>query len=264
MNKTIENKVALVTGASRGIGRAIAIRLAKEGALIAVHYGRSSSAAEAVVNEIQANGGSAFTIQAQLDTLDGVHVLYESLDIALKERTGSINFDILVNNAAIIRPRGANFEETTEEMFDLVFAVNIKAPFFLIQQALPRLRDGGRIINISSIVTRMAFPDDITAYSLTKGAINNLSMVLAAKLGPRNITVNSLAPGVTDTDMNASWLHRPDSQKFVKSVTSLGRVGEPQDIADVAAFLASPDGRWVTGQCLEASGGFRLFSWHKI
>ncbi|MDZ8242282.1 MAG: SDR family oxidoreductase [Nostoc sp. ChiQUE01a] len=263
MSKTIENKVALVTGANRGIGKAIAIRLAKEGALVAVHYGHDSSAAEAVVSEIKANGGSAFTIEAKLDTLNGVHLLYESLDIALKERTGSINFDILVNNAGICPRAGTSFEETTEEIFDQVFAVNVKAPFFLIQQALPRLRDGGRIINISSVVTRIAFPDNVAAYCLTKGAINTLSLVLAAKLGLRNITVNSLAPGVTDTDINASWLHRPDSQSFVKNVTALGRVGEPEDIADVAAFLASPDGRWVTGQYLEASGGFRLFAWHK-
>ena len=255
MSQLLENKVALVTGASRGIGRAIALRLAQDGALVAVHYGRNSDAADTVVQKIEANGGAAFSIQAELGTLANVYALYEALDAALHQRTGTNQFDILVNNAGIsIRE---SIEETTEKTFDELIAVNVKAPFFLIQQALPRLRDGGRVINLSSGATRVAFPD-IAAYSLTKGAINTLSLVLAKQLGVRNITVNSLAPGFIDTDMNADVLQDEAVQKFVANLSALGRVGQPSDVADAAAFLASSESRWVTGQYLDVTGGSRL------
>lgn len=252
---TIHGSVALVTGASRGIGRAIALRLAKDGATIAVHYGHNQDAANEVVQSITSKGGTAFLIQAELDTLKGVYALYDALDAALIERTETAEFDILVNNAGICPT--ATIENTTEEMFDQSFAVNVKAPFFLIQQALPRLRDGGRIINLSSAVTRVAAPS-IAAYNLTKGAINTLTLTLAAQLGSRGITVNSVAPSATDTDMNASWLRQPESQQSIASMTALGRVGQAEDIADVVAFVASPDSHWMTGQYIEASGGFRL------
>ncbi|GAC1466291.1 MAG: SDR family oxidoreductase [Chamaesiphon sp.] len=255
MVKPLENKIALVTGASRGIGRAIALRLAKDGAVVAVHYARDRNAAEAVLREIETEGGSAFSIQAELETVRGVHRLYESLDAALNERTDATQFDILVNNAGIA-PR-IKLEDTTEEVFNQVFAVNVKAPFFLIQQALPRIRDGGRIINLSSAVTRVPTPD-VAAYCMTKGAINTLTLTLASQLGARGITMNSLAPGVTDTDMNAGWVNEPEAQKFISNITALGRVGQAKDIADAAAFLASSDSRWITGQYIEASGGFRL------
>lgn len=252
---TIHGSVALVTGASRGIGRAIALRLAKDGAKVAVHYGRNQDAANEVVQSITSNGGTAFLVQAELDTLKGVYALYDALDAALIERTGTSQFDILVNNAGIVLR--ATIENTTEEMFDQSFAVNVKAPFFLIQQALPRLRDGGRIINLSSSVTRVAAPGT-AAYNLTKGAINTLTLTLAAQLGSREITVNSVAPSATDTDMNASWLRQPESQQSIASMTALGRVGQAEDIADVVAFVASPDSHWMTGQYIEASGGFHL------
>lgn len=252
---TIHGSVALVTGASRGIGRAIALRLAKDGAKVAVHYGRNQNAANEVVQSITSNGGTAFLVQAELDTLKGVYALYDALDAALIEKTGTSQFDILVNNAGIYP--SATIENTTEEMFDQMFAVNVKAPFFLVQQALPRLRDSGRIINLSSAVTRVAAPN-IAAYSLTKGAINTLTLILAAQLGSREITVNSVAPSATDTDTNASWLRQPESQQSIASMTALGRVGQAEDIADVVAFVASPDSHWMTGQYIEASGGFHL------
>ena len=149
------------------------------------------------------------------------------------------------------------FEETTEEAFDEVFAVNVKAPFFLVQQALPILRNGGRIINISSGVTRIAYPH-IMAYNLTKGAINTFTLHLAQLLGSRGITVNAVLPGIVDTDVNASWLHTPDGQKHAIEMSALGRIGQPSDIADIVAFLSASDGRWVTGQMIDATGGSHL------
>jgi 3-oxoacyl-[acyl-carrier protein] reductase len=251
----LKGQVALVTGGSRGIGRGIALRLAKEGALVAVHYGSRFAAAEEVVNTIEANGGQAFAVGANLNKLAGVEKLLQSLDEELSQRTSSNQFDILINNAGI----GASnaFEETTEDAFDELFAVNVKAPFFLVQQSLSRLRDQGRIINISSGVTRIAYPQ-MMAYTLTKGAINTFTLHLAKLLGPRGITVNAVLPGIVDTDTNASWLHTPEGQQFAIESAALGRVGEPADIADVVAFLATADGRWVTAQLLDATGGSHL------
>lgn len=251
----LKGKIALVTGASRGIGRAVAIRLAQEGALVAIHYGKNRDVAEEVVREIERSGGSAFTLGAELGSLDGIQVLYEALDEALKERTGDTRFDILVNNAGIALT--ASIEETTEEAFDEIMAINVKAPFFLTQQALPRLRDEGRIINLSSAITRISLPA-IPAYSMTKGAINSLTLALSNQLGPRGITINAIQPGFVATDMNTAMLQDPAGRKFGADFSIFGRWGQPEDIADVAAFLASSDSRWVTGQLIDASGGSHL------
>ncbi|MCK0473735.1 SDR family oxidoreductase [Halalkalibacter sp. APA_J-10(15)] len=254
MNRLV-GKVALVTGGSRGIGRGIALRLAEEGALVAVHYGSRFAAAEEVVSTIEANGGQAFAVGASLNSVAGVEELIQSLDEQLNQRTGSNQFDILINNAGI--GTSETIEETTEDSFDEIFIVNVKSPFFLVQKSLSRLRDEGRIINISSGVTRIAYPH-IMAYNLTKGAINTFTLHLAKLLGPRGITVNAVLPGIVDTDANASWLHTPDGQKYASEMSALGRVGEPSDIADIVAFLASFDGRWVTAQMLDATGGSHL------
>ncbi|MDQ8737990.1 SDR family oxidoreductase [Paenibacillus sp. LHD-38] len=251
----LKGKVALVTGASRGIGRAVAIRLAQEGALVAVHYGKNRDNAEEVVREIERSGGSAFTLGTELGSSNGVKVLFEALDEALKERTGDTYFDILVNNAGIAL--AASIEETTEEAFDEIMTINVKAPFFLTQQALPRLRDEGRIINLSSSITRISLPA-IPAYSMTKGAINTLTLALSNQLGPRGITINAIQPGFVATDMNAAMLQDPAGRKFGADFSIFGRWGQPEDVADVAAFLASPDSRWVTGQLIDASGGSHL------
>lgn len=253
--KRLEGQIAIVTGASRGIGRGIALRLAAEGALVVVHYGTRRDAADETVAVIEATGGTAFAVGADLNTLDGVDRLLKILDEELILRTDSNQFDILVNNAGI--GTSSSFEETNEVEFDRLFAVNVKAPFFLIQQSLGRLRDGGRIINISSGVTRIAYPN-IMAYNLTKGALNTFTLHLAKLLGPREITVNSVMPGIVDTDVNAPWLHTAEGRKFAGEMSALGRVGEPSDIADIVAFTASPDGRWVTGQMLDATGGSHL------
>ncbi|CAG7650214.1 3-oxoacyl-[acyl-carrier-protein] reductase FabG [Paenibacillus solanacearum] len=251
----LNGKVAVVTGASRGIGQAIARRLAAEGALVAVHYVHNQSAAEATVRHIQDGGGSAFAVGADFSTFEGVSAFWEKLDAQLRERTGAASFDILVNNAGIAQM--LSIEEMTEQAFDEVMSVNVKAPLFLIQQALPRLRDEGRIINLSSAVTRIAFPN-LIGYSMAKSAIETLTLMLAKQLGGRNITVNAVRPGIIDTDMNAAMLQSDEGRSFAAALSVFGRVGQPGDVADIAAFLASPDSRWVTGQFIDASGGTHL------
>lgn len=253
--KRLESKIALVTGGGRGIGRAIALRLAEEGATVAVHYGANRDAAEHTARAITAAGGRAFPVGANLDTTIGVEQLAESFRTELIRLTGGDRFDILVNNAGI--PTSPPMEETNEADFDRLFAVNVKAPFFLVKRTLSMLRDGGRIINISSGVTRIAFPH-LMACNMTKGAINTFTLHLAALLGPRRITVNAVMPGIVDTDATASWLHTPEGRKLAAEMSALGRAGEPADIADIVAFLASPDSRWITGQCLDATGGSYL------
>ncbi|GAA4838419.1 SDR family oxidoreductase [Paenibacillus vulneris] len=251
----LQGKIALVTGASRGIGRGIALRLAEEGALVAVHYGKRQSQAEEVVRQIQNHGGSAFTVHADFHSLKGVTDLYDAMDEALYKRTGENRFDILVNNAGI--GQMVTIEDTTEQSFDEVMNINVKAPLFVIQQALPRLRDEGRIINISSFVTKMALPN-VFAYSISKGAVNTLTSVLAQQLGKRLITVNAILPGFINTEMNADTLQSLEGQKFAAGLSTFNRWGEPEDVANIAAFLASSDSRWVTGQLIDASGGSHL------
>lgn len=253
--KRLDGKTALVTGGSRGIGKGIALRLAEEGALVAVHYGNNREAATDVVRAIEENGGNAFLIGAKLNSVDGVAELLQSLRSELTRMNGDSNFDILINNAGI--GTSSTFEETTEESFDEVFAVNVKAPYFLVQQALPLLRNEGRIINISSGVTRIAYPH-LMAYNLTKGAINTFTLHLAQLLGPRGITVNAVLPGIIDTDVNASWLHTPEGQKHASEQSVFGRAGQPSEIADIVSFLSSSDSRWVTGQLVDATGGSHL------
>jgi len=253
--KRLQEKVALVTGASRGIGRSISLRLAKEGALVAVHYGTNQEGAAAVVREIERDGGSAFAIGAKFDSYESVQTFYRAFEHSLKQRNGSSHLDILVNNAGT--PLSAAIEDTTEESFDEVMNTNVKTPFFLIQQALPRLRDEGRIINISSAVTRISLPS-IPAYSMSKAAIDSLTLALSTQVAARNITINAIRPGFVATDMNAAMLNDSDLFNFGAGFSAFGRWGQPEDIADIAAFLASPDSRWITGQFIDASGGSHL------
>jgi 3-oxoacyl-[acyl-carrier protein] reductase len=248
---SLTGKTALVTGGSRGIGRAIAQRLAADGAVVAVHYGSNETAAAETINAIQAAGGEAFPVRAQLGVDGDVDTLFAALEGGLDGRP----LDILVNNAAIAT-FDATIDKATPEQFEREFAINVRAPFFITQRALPLLPDGGRIINISSGVTWYATPQIV--YSMTKGALNVLGRSLANTLGDRGITVNNVSPGVTDTDMN-SWLH--DSDEAVSSITdiaALNRIGQAADIADAVAFFASDDSRWITGQTVEVNGGLYL------
>jgi NAD(P)-dependent dehydrogenase (short-subunit alcohol dehydrogenase family) len=243
----LEGKTALVTGASRGIGRAVAERLAADGAWVAVHYANSVDAAQDVVACIERAGGRAFAIRAEFGTDGDVDTLFAGLNTGLRGRS----LDILVNNAGVLD--ATPFEKVTAEAFDRSYAVNVRAPFFVTQRALGIMCDGGRIINISSAVTRIASP--FLHYAMNKGAINAMGHTLAQALGSRGITVNTVAPGVIDTDL-ANWLDLDAAiRPSVTATIALGRIGVPADVADVVAFLASSDGRWVTGVTLDASGG---------
>ncbi|MEU5980345.1 SDR family oxidoreductase [Streptomyces sp. NPDC047315] len=247
MNR-LNGKTALVTGASRGIGRAIALRLAAEGARVGVHYGRDDVAAKKTVDAIEAAGGSAFALRAELGVPGDAVALWAAFD----EHADGV--DILVNNAGVVGH--GTIDEVTEDTYDRVFAVNAKAPFFVIQKGLDRLRDNGRIVNISSGVTKVAFPG-MTAYAAAKGSIEVLTLTLAKTLGPRGITVNAVSPGTIETDIHP-WMADPEAKAAAAAYSVFDRVGQPEDVADAVAFLASSDGRWVTGQNIDVSGGSGL------
>src|SRR5262249_15616307 len=193
--------------------------------------------------------------QADIENVASIKKLFTELDKQLIARTGSNRIDILVNNAGVAP--FASWEETTEEQFDFTYGVNVKGLFFTTQQALSRLKDGGRIINISSGVTHIAFPG-IPAYSGTKGAVDVLTLHLAAAVGDRGITVNAVAPGVIETEM-AGFLKTPEGREMTNSMQAIKRIGQPSDIAGVVGFLAGPDSGWVTGRIIEASGGAKLW-----
>lgn len=253
MSKPLEGKVALVTGGSRGIGRAIAEVLAAKGATVAVHYGRSAKAADEVVDGIIKVGGKAFAIGADLTAKDAAKQLFKAFDAAASSQAGgSGKLDILVNNAGVAPFVG--FSQTTEEQFDEILAVNVRAPFFIAQEASDRLNEGGRIINLSSVVARLP-AQGLEAYSLSKPAVDSLTKSLANALGARGITVNAVAPGVIETDMAAPLTSTEEGKEGVLAGQALKRIGKADDVADVVAFLAGPDGRWITGQTIETSGG---------
>ncbi|MGO4617870.1 SDR family oxidoreductase [Nocardia sp. 2TAF39] len=247
----LTGKTALVTGGSRGIGRAVAERLGRDGAQVAVHYNGNEEAAEETVVAIEAAGGRAFAIRAELGVPGDAAALWAAFD------THADGLDILVNNAGIdgIREPIAG---TDEAAFDRVFAVNTKAPFFVTRLGLDRLRGGGRIINISTGLTHGAHMPQLIAYTMSKAAIDSFTSVLAKEVGARGITVNAVAPGVIDTDMNAAWLRNAETEAAVAAWSPLDRVGQPADVADVVGFLASDDARWVTGQWIDATGGALL------
>ncbi|MEV0823824.1 SDR family NAD(P)-dependent oxidoreductase [Nonomuraea rubra] len=240
-------RTALVTGASRGIGRAIALRLAKDGFRVIVNYARDGAAAREVVDRIGAN---AVAVRADLGVPEEV--------AALAERVGAETdvLDVLVNNAGIGLPRPIG--EVTRADYARLFAVNVEGPFFLTQLLLPLIPDGGRIVNLTSGVTRIAFPEAI-AYAMSKGAVQTFTLALAKELGPRGITVNNVAPGIIDTDANAGWLRGdPEAQARAAGRHAVNRVGRADEIADVVAFAASPQAGFVTGTTIDATGGGNL------
>jgi len=245
----LSGKTALVTGASRGMGRATALELAKAGAQVLVHYSSSPKEADAVVAEIRKTGARADALQADLAAPDGAHKLAKQV----REIVGG-RLDVLVANAGIAK--SASIEDTTVEDFDRLFAVNVRAPYFLVQQLLPVLQDGSNVIFVSSLGARSAV-GTLAAYSATKGAVDTLVKHFAAALGPRGIRVNAVAPGVVDTEMS-SFAHTESGRQLTMSMQALKRVATPDDIGGVFAFLASDAARWITGHTIAVDGGSKL------
>jgi len=248
MNK-LNGKTALVTGASRGIGRAIALALAQGGAQVLVHYSSNEKEADAVVAEIRKDGGKAQKVGADLRKPDGAHTLAKQVRAIVGDR-----LDILVANAGI--SKSATIEDTTIEDFDNLFAVNARAPFFLVQQLLPALCKGSNIIFTSSLAAR-ASVGTVYAYAATKGAVDTLVKHFAAALGPRGIRVNGVAPGVVETEMS-NFTKTEAGREVTLGMQALKRMAQPDDIAPVVAFLASDDARWVTGESIHVDGGSKL------
>ncbi|WP_379070837.1 glucose 1-dehydrogenase [Mesorhizobium sp. UC22_110] len=241
MSGQFEGKTAIVTGSSRGIGRAIAERLADDGAGVVINYLENESRAREVVDEIEAKGGKAIAVQADVSNPVDIRRLFDEAEAAFGRP------DIVVANAAtaIIKP----LVEATEQDYDRVFDTNTKGVFFILQEAAKRLRDNGHIVVTSTGGTKMFF-GQTSLYLGSKGAVEQFVRVLSRELGPRNITVNAISPGFTDTEL------LPDRDRVVAAgMSPFGRIGTPQEVAEVAAFLASDAARWVTGQNVGAGGG---------
>jgi len=253
---TVQHKTALVTGASRGIGRATASALAAAGAHVLVHYGRSAQEAESLVAAIQTKGGRANAISADLGTPNAAALLAKEVRSIVGDR-----LDVLVCNAGI--SKAAPIADYTIEDFDNLFATNVRGPFFLVQQLLPVFGEGSNIIVISSAVARTVVGKpglenpSILAYASTKGALETLVRNWAAILGPRGIRVNAVAPGVIDTDMS-NFTKTEAGREVTLGMQALKRIGKPEDIADVVAFLASDGARWITGASIPVDGGSKL------
>ena len=253
---TLQDKTVLVTGASRGIGRATATVLARAGAHVLVHYGRSAHEAKSLVSEIQAKGGRAEPISADLGTPNGAALLAKQVRSIAGDR-----LDVLVLIAGI--SKAARIADYTVEDFDNLFATNVRSPFFLVQQLLPILGDGSNIVLISSAVARTVVGNpglenpSILAYASTKGAIETLVKHWAAILGPRGIRVNAVAPGVIDTDMS-NFTKTEAGRDVTLGMQALKRIGKPEDVADVVAFVVSDGARWITGASIPVDGGSKL------
>jgi NAD(P)-dependent dehydrogenase (short-subunit alcohol dehydrogenase family) len=245
----LSGKTALVTGASRGIGRATALALAKAGAQVLVHYNGGEKDATAVVAEIRESGGKAEKVTADLRASDGPHALAERVRAIVGDR-----LDILVASAGIAK--AGTIEETTVEDFDALFAVNVRAPYFLLQQLLPVLCKGSSVVLLSSLAAH-ASVGALSAYAATKGAIDTLVKHFAAALGERGIRVNAVAPGVVPTDMS-SFAKTDAGREFTLGIQALKRMAQPDDIGAAIVFLASDEARWITGDTLRVDGGSKL------
>lgn len=252
----MNRKIALITGGSRGLGRETALRLAEWGVDTILTYHSRKDAADTVVAEIEARGGSAAALQLDTGDTAAFPRFADPLRELLQSRWQRGNLDYLVNNAGI--GHHISFEETTEEQFDQLVNIHLKGVFFLTQTLLPLIADGGRIVNLSSGLTRFSLPG-YAAYATVKGAVEVLSRYLAKELGARGIAVNSLAPGAIETDFGGGIVRdNKEVNDFIATQTALGRVGLPEDIGGAIASLLSDDNRWINGQRIEASGGMCL------
>ena len=247
--KTLPGKIALVTGASRGIGRACALALGRAGALVLVHYARAEEEANAVVAEIRLLGGNAEKLAADMALKDGPHQLARQVRDIAGER-----LDILVANAGI--SKSSPLEQTTVDDFDRLYAVNVRAPYFLVQQLLPMMGQDSSITMISSLAAHAAV-SNLSAYAATKGAVATLVKHFAAALGPKGIRVNAVAPGVVDTEMS-NFTKTEAGREAVLGMQALKRIAKPDDVGGVVVFLASEEARWVTGDTIHVDGGSKL------
>jgi NAD(P)-dependent dehydrogenase (short-subunit alcohol dehydrogenase family) len=250
------NKIALVTGGSRGLGKNMALSIAKKGIDVILTYNSKKEAAAAVVKEIEATGQKAVALQLNTGNIKSFGAFIETLSGTLKETFNATHFDFLINNAGI--GIHAPFTETTEEQFDELMNIQFKGVFFLTQKALPLINDGGRIINLSTGLARFSAPG-YSAYAAMKGAVETLTRYQAKELGARGIAVNVVAPGAIETDFGGGAVRdNPQYNDYVRSVTALGRAGLPDDIGGVVAFLCTPDAGWINAQRIEVSGGMNL------
>jgi NAD(P)-dependent dehydrogenase (short-subunit alcohol dehydrogenase family) len=248
-----KNKIALVTGGSRGLGRDMALQLANKGFDVVITYHSKKKEATDVENEIKALGRKSFSLQLDVALSNTFDTFANNLKSSLKSEFQSEKIDALVNNAGV--GAYANFTDTTPEQFDSMVSIHVKAPYFLTQKLLPVLNDGSSIVNISSGLARFSFPG-YSAYGTMKGAVETLTKYLAKELGDRKIRVNVVAPGAIETDFGGGAVRdNKDLNNLITSLTALGRVGLPDDIGSVVAFLCSDDAKWVNAQRLEVAGG---------
>lgn len=253
---TKNQRIAVVTGGSRGLGRNIALTLARQGIDVVLTFHSAEAKAAEVVKEISALGRKAVALQLDVAKVSGFADFTRRLDTALQREWHSERIHVLVHNAGAGGSAGA-VPEVSEAAFDQAVNEHFKGPFFLTQALLPRLADGGRIVNITSGLSRYGYSGQ-SVYSAVKGALDVFTRGLALELGPRGITVNSVAPGGIETDFGGGYLREPTLRKMVADQTPIGRVGQPEDIGGIVALLVAEESRFMTGQRLEVTGGFRL------
>ncbi|MFZ6001851.1 MAG: SDR family NAD(P)-dependent oxidoreductase [Bacteroidota bacterium] len=248
-----KNKIALVTGGSRGLGKDMALQLAAKGFDVVITYQSKKDEAERVVNEIKTNGKKAHALQLDVALAQTFDSFVGNLQSVLKTTFASEKIDALVNNAGV--GTHVPFHDTTPEQFDNMVNIHLKAPYFLTQKLLPLINDGGAIVNISSGLARFSFPG-YSAYGTVKGAVETLTKYQAKELGERKIRVNVVAPGAIETDFGGGFVRdNKEMNNMISSLTALGRVGQAHDIGSVVAFLCSDDAKWVNAQRIEAAGG---------
>jgi 3-oxoacyl-[acyl-carrier protein] reductase len=252
---SLDGKNALVTGGARGIGAAIVRRLASEGANVAFAYRGAQDAADALVGEVAAAGGKAFAIRADVSNGDAIAAMFAACDAAFG---AAPNLDILINNAGIGSDgQDASLKSGSEALFDAMMAVNVKGPYLVTQAALPRLREGGRVVNIGSISGKVAQPF-AAGYAMTKRALQSLTFSTATEVAKRGITCNLIAPGAVATEFIAKLRERPGFDEGNAKATPMGRLGQPDDIAGAVLMLCREEARWVTGNVIEAAGGLAI------
>jgi 3-oxoacyl-[acyl-carrier protein] reductase len=252
MTKSLEGKTALVTGASRGLGRAMAQDLANLGAIVAINYASNDEAARETLTSIEAKGGQAFLVKTALGSFEAAQEVAATLNAELTKRAGGSGLDILINNAG--GGPVADIDATTPEMFEKILSDNLRGPFYLTKVLKPTLLQGGRVIFLSSVGARKALPQYVV-YALCKSAVETFTVVMAKELGHRGITVNCIMPGLIASDANADIRANPKMKKYFEDNILLGRIGEPSDLSGVAMALVSPLMGFVTGQVIEVSGG---------